>query len=53
MDDQKTRGLLTILGPGILFAGAAVGVSHLIQSTRAGGIYGLALIAFILFAHLA
>lgn len=53
MDDQKTRGLLTILGPGILFAGAAVGVSHLIQSTRAGGIYGLALIAFILFANLA
>ena len=42
-----------ILGPGLLFAGAAVGVSHLIQSTRAGGIYGLALIGFILFANLA
>ena len=26
------------LGPGLLFAGAAVGVSHLVQSTRAGQI---------------
>ena len=24
------------LGPGLLFAGAAIGVSHLVQSTRAG-----------------
>ncbi len=25
-----------VLGPGLLYAGAAVGVSHLVQSTRAG-----------------
>ena len=24
------------LGPGLLFAGAAIGVSHLVQSTKAG-----------------
>ncbi len=39
------------MGPGILFAGAAVGVSHLVQSTRAGASYGLALIGFVLVAN--
>ena len=28
------------LGPGILCAGAAIGVSHLVQSTRTGAVYG-------------
>ena len=28
------------LGPGLLFAGAAIGVSHLVQSTRAGADFG-------------
>ena len=28
------------LGPGILFAGAAIGVSHLVQSTKAGADFG-------------
>jgi len=40
------------LGPGLLFTGAAVGVSHLVQSTRAGAVYGLALLGFILLANL-
>ena len=31
-------------GPGLLFAGAAIGVSHLVQSTRAGADFGLGLI---------
>jgi len=31
------------LGPGLLFAAAAVGTSHLVQSTRAGAAYGLTL----------
>ncbi|MXO91949.1 NRAMP family divalent metal transporter [Pontixanthobacter aquaemixtae] len=35
------------LGPGLLFSGAAVGVSHLVQSTRAGALFGLALVATI------
>ena len=32
------------LGPGILFAGAAIGVSHLVQSSRAGADFGLGLL---------
>jgi len=37
------------LGPGLLFAAVAVGVSHLVQSTRAGALYGLGMLVFILF----
>ncbi len=40
--------LRAAIGPGLLMAGAAVGVSHLVQSTRAGAEYGLALIALVL-----
>lgn len=32
------------LGPGFIFAGAAIGVSHLVQSTRAGADFGLGLL---------
>lgn len=32
------------LGPGLLFAGAAIGVSHLVYSTRAGADYGWGLL---------
>jgi Mn2+/Fe2+ NRAMP family transporter len=32
------------LGPGFLFAGAAIGVSHLVQSTRAGADFGFGLL---------
>lgn len=38
------------LGPGLMFAAIAVGVSHLVQSTRAGATYGLSLIGLIVFA---
>jgi Mn2+/Fe2+ NRAMP family transporter len=31
-------------GPGLLFAGAAIGVSHLVQSTRAGADFGMGLL---------
>jgi Mn2+/Fe2+ NRAMP family transporter len=37
-------------GPGLLFAGAAVGVSHLVQSTRAGAVAGFGLAGVILLA---
>jgi Mn2+/Fe2+ NRAMP family transporter len=37
-------------GPGLLWAGAAIGVSHLVQSTRAGAEAGLALTGVILLA---
>ncbi|HAA10896.1 MAG TPA: divalent metal cation transporter [Cytophagales bacterium] len=40
------------LGPGILFAGTAVGVSHLVQSTRAGAEYGFLMFGIILLANL-
>ena len=36
--------LISKLGPGLLFAGAAIGVSHLVQSTRAGADFGWGLI---------
>jgi len=38
------------IGPGFLLAGAAVGVSHLVQSTRAGAEYGWILIIALLIA---
>jgi Mn2+/Fe2+ NRAMP family transporter len=40
------------LGPGLLLAGAAIGVSHLVQATRAGADYGFALWWVLLFACL-
>ena len=40
-----------MLGPGLLFAGAAVGVSHLVQSTRAGASYGFELIWVLVLAN--
>ncbi len=40
------------LGPGLLFAGAAIGVSHLVQSTRAGASFGLGLIWALLLVNL-
>jgi Mn2+/Fe2+ NRAMP family transporter len=39
------------LGPGLLFAAAAIGVSHLVQSTRAGAQFGLALVGFVVLAN--
>ena len=38
------RDKLKAVGPGILFAGACIGVSHLVQSTRAGAGYGFDLL---------
>ena len=40
------------LGPGLLFAGAAIGVSHLVQSTRAGADFGFGLIWALLLVNL-
>lgn len=44
--------LIKSLGPGLLFAGAAIGVSHLVQSTRAGADYGFGLLWALLIVHL-
>ena len=40
------------LGPGLLFAGAAIGVSHLVQATRAGASFGLQLAVVIVLIHI-
>ncbi len=40
------------LGPGLLFAGAAIGVSHLVQSTRAGADFGWGLLWALLLVNL-
>jgi Mn2+/Fe2+ NRAMP family transporter len=43
---------LKSLGPGLLFAGAAIGVSHLVQSTRAGAEFGFGLLWALILVHL-
>ncbi|WP_204346754.1 Nramp family divalent metal transporter [Psychroserpens algicola] len=40
------------IGPGLLFAGAAIGVSHLVQSTRAGADFGFGLIWALLLVNI-
>lgn len=40
----KKASFLRSLGPGLLFAGASIGVSHLVQSTRAGADFGFGLL---------
>ncbi|NNC95612.1 MAG: divalent metal cation transporter [Chitinophagales bacterium] len=46
------RSFIKTLGPGILFASTAIGVSHLVQSTRAGANFGFALLWAIVIANL-
>ena len=46
------KSFLQSLGPGLLFAGAAIGVSHLVQSTRAGAEFGFGLIWALLLVHI-
>lgn len=49
---MKTKSILRSLGPGLLFAGAAIGVSHLVQSTRAGADFGFGLLWALLLVHI-
>ncbi|MDX2360012.1 MAG: divalent metal cation transporter [Crocinitomicaceae bacterium] len=49
---NKLKNFIKTLGPGILFASTAIGVSHLVQSTRAGANFGFALIPIILAVNL-
>lgn len=49
---SKLIATFRMLGPGLIFAGAAVGVSHLVQSTRAGASYGFELVWVLLIANL-
>jgi Mn2+/Fe2+ NRAMP family transporter len=52
MKSEKLANFLKTLGPGVLFASTAIGVSHLVQSTRAGANFGFALVGFIIAANL-
>ncbi len=49
---MEFKKLLRVLGPGILFASTAIGVSHLVQSTRAGAQFGFALLWAVLAANI-
>lgn len=49
---NKLKNISKQLGPGLLYAGAAVGVSHLVQSTRAGAEFGFELVWVIVLAHI-
>jgi len=51
LNKAKTNWLKK-LGPGLLFAGAAIGVSHLVQSTRAGADFGFGLIWALVLIHI-
>jgi Mn2+/Fe2+ NRAMP family transporter len=42
MPASRARRVLQTIGPGLIMAGAAIGVSHLVQSTRAGAEFGFA-----------
>jgi Mn2+/Fe2+ NRAMP family transporter len=46
------KSFFKTLGPGLLFAGAAIGVSHLVQSTKAGAEFGFGLLWALLLVHL-
>ncbi len=52
MAESARSGLWKALGPGVLFTGAAVGVSHLVQSTRAGAAHGFGLLLVVVVANL-
>lgn len=51
-ENRSISNFVKTLGPGILFASTAIGVSHLVQSTRAGADFGFALIPFVIAANL-
>lgn len=49
---MKHRTLIKSIGPGLLWAAAAIGVSHLVQSTRAGAMFGFGLVWAVILANL-
>lgn len=44
------KSMLCAIGPGILLAGAAIGVSHLVQATRAGAGFGFGMLGLLVLA---
>jgi Mn2+/Fe2+ NRAMP family transporter len=49
---ERMSKFFKVLGPGILFASTCIGVSHLVQSTRAGADYGFALLGAVILANI-
>jgi len=47
----RLSGIIKSLGPGLIFAGTSIGVSHIVQSTRAGALYGFALVWAVVLAN--
>lgn len=52
MSKTTLQGIKNSLGPGLIMAAAAIGVSHLVQSTRAGAEYGFALAWAVILANI-
>jgi Mn2+/Fe2+ NRAMP family transporter len=52
MSQTPLLTLLRACGPGLLMAGAAIGVSHLVQATRAGADFGFQLVVIVLLINL-
>lgn len=52
IDIQTKSTLKYALGPGLIMAAAAVGVSHLVQSTRAGADFGFTLVWAVILANI-
>ena len=50
--NERYQQFLKTFGPGMLFASTAIGVSHLIQSTRAGAEFGFLLLGVVCLANL-
>ncbi|MBZ0165661.1 MAG: Nramp family divalent metal transporter, partial [Candidatus Omnitrophica bacterium] len=48
---SRWEKILKTLGPGLIFAGTSIGVSHIVQSTRAGAVYGGGLILAVIVAN--
>ena len=48
---MNIKNLIKTLGPGIIFASTAIGVSHLVQSTRAGAKFGFSLLFILILVN--
>jgi len=51
-DIKKSKNLIRSLGPGLMFASACIGTSHLVLSTRAGAHHGMIFLLIIVLALL-
>ena len=52
MFKTPSANIFKTLGPGILFASTAIGVSHLVQSTKAGALFGFGLLWAVILANI-